>query len=153
MPEKRGKLLLLREKEAQGRTLEIFEEMKQALGIPFVPVLYRALAAHPEFLDQHWKAFSSLASHQQFFQFADRLRGEAYTRMHNYFQIKDLCEPLTEMSFSEGAKHQLGDVIELFNYVNPLLLVIVSAQLFALEQPVGQSKEGQLGRAEEDVTK
>ena len=36
MPERRGKLLLVREKEAEGRTQEIFEEIKQALGIPFV---------------------------------------------------------------------------------------------------------------------
>src|SRR5438270_11090618 len=112
MPEKRGKLLLIREQEADGRTREIFGEIKQALGIPFVPVIYQALAAYPEFLEQHWRAFSPLASGQQFFQLGDRLRGEAYTRMHNYFQINDLCELLTEMSFSEGAKHQRGEVID-----------------------------------------
>lgn len=148
MVEKRGKLLLVREKEASGRTSEIFGEVRQALGIPFVPVFYQALAAHPEFLEQHWRAFSSTVASSQFFQLGDRLRGEAYTRMHNYFQISDLCEPLTEMSFSEGAKHQLGDVIDLFNYTNPLLLVIVSAQLLAFEQPIGADVEGQGTRAE-----
>jgi hypothetical protein len=148
MPERRGKLKLVREREADGRTREIFAELKQLLGIPFTPVVYQALAAYPKFLELHWRAFAPLLATEQFFQLGARLRGEAYTRMHNYFQIGDLCEPLTEMSFSEGAKHQLGDVIELFNYANPLLLVIVSAQLFALEQPFGQSKEGQVGRAE-----
>ncbi|MFL6301480.1 MAG: halocarboxylic acid dehydrogenase DehI family protein [Terriglobales bacterium] len=148
MPERRGKLLLVREKEAEGRTREIFAEIKQALGIPFVPVLYQALAAHPQFLEHHWRAFSSLAASHQFFQLGDRLRGESYTRMHNYFQINDLCEPLTEMSFSEGAKHQLGDVIDLFNYTNPLLLVIVSAQLLAFEQPIGSDAQEQDTRAD-----
>src|SRR3954462_10191096 len=148
MPERRGKLLLVREKEADGRIREIFELIKQSLGIPFVPVIYQALAAYPEFLEQHWRAFSQLTAAHQFFQLGSRLRGEAYTRMHNYFQIEDLCEPLTEMSFSSGAKHQLGDVIDLFNYVNPLLLVIISAQLSAFEQPIGQSRNGQVGRAE-----
>jgi hypothetical protein len=143
MPERRGKLLLVREKEADGRIREIFELIKQSLGIPFVPVIYQALAAYPEFLEQHWRAFSQLTATHQFFQLGDRLRGEAYTRMHNYFQISDLCEPLTEMSFSEGAKHQLGDVIDLFNYTNPLLLVIVSAQLLAFEQPLGAEVNGQ----------
>jgi halocarboxylic acid dehydrogenase DehI len=148
MVEKRGKLLLVREREAEGRAAEIFSEIKQALGIPFVPVFYQALAAYPAFLDQHWRAFSPLVSTNQFFHLADRLRGEAYTRMHNYFQISDLCEPLTEMSFTEGAKHQLGDVIDLFNYTNPLLLVIVSAQLLAFEQPIGADVIGQAAGAE-----
>jgi len=137
MPERRGKLKLVREREALGRTREIFDELKQALGIPFVPVVYQALAAYPEFLDLHWRVFSPLLTTEEFFLLGDRLRGEAYTRMHNYFQIGDLCAPLTEMSFSEGAKHQLGEVIDLFNYANPLLLVIVSSQLLALEQGSG----------------
>jgi hypothetical protein len=148
MPERRGKLKLVREREADGRSREIFEELKQALGIPFTPVIYQALAAYPEFLDLHWRAFAPLAATEQFFQLGSRLRGESYTRMHNYFQIADLCEPLNEMSFSPGAKHQLGDVIELFNYVNPLLLVIVSAQLLGFEQPIGQGKDARSGRAE-----
>jgi hypothetical protein len=148
MPEKRGKLLLVREKEADGRTREIFAEIKQSLGIPFVPVLYQALATYPEFLEQHWRVFSPVAATHQLFHLGDRLRGEAYTRMHNYFQISDLCEPLTEMSFSEGAKHQLGDVIDLFNYTNPLLLVIVSAQLLAFEQPLGADVNGEDTRAD-----
>jgi hypothetical protein len=142
MPERRGKLKLVREREADARTREIFGELRQALGIPFTPVVYQALAVFPKFLDLHWRAFAPLLATEPFFQLAARLRGEAYTRMHNYFQIGDLCEPLTEMSFSEGAKHQLGEVIELFNYANPLLLVIVSAQLLAFEQPIGQSKNG-----------
>jgi hypothetical protein len=140
MPERRSKLKLVREREAEGRTREVFDEVRRALGIPFTPVVYQALAAYPEFLDLHWRTFAPLLASEQFFQLGSRLRGEAYTRMHNYFQIEDLCEPLTEMSFSEGAKHQLGDVIDLFNYVNPLLLVIISAQLSAFEQPVGESK-------------
>ena len=145
MPERRGKLQLVHEKEASGRTSEIFEEIKMTLGVPLVPVFYQALAAFPGFLDLHWRAFAGIVRGNQFFRLGDRLRGEAYTRMHNYFQIADLCEPLTEMSFSQGAKHQLGNVIDLFNYLNPLLLVVVSAQLLAFEQPIGAQTNGQPG--------
>src|SRR5882724_3303156 len=148
MPERRGKLKLVREREAEGRTREVFDELRHALGVPLVPVVYQAFAADPEFLDQHWRVFSPLLNTEEFFHLGDRLRGEAYTRMHNYFQIGDLCEPLTEMSFSEGAKHQLGDVIDLFNYVDPLLLVIVSAQLLAFEQGSGDGETAQAYRPE-----
>src|SRR6266705_1178167 len=148
MPERRGKMKMVREREAEGRTREIFDELRAALGTPFVPILYQAFAAYPEFLDKHWRVFSPIFKTEQFFRLGDRLRGEAYTRMHNYFQIGDLCEPLDEMSFSEGAKHQLGDVIDLFNYLNPLLLVVVSAQSLAFEQGSGDAVTTEQHRAE-----
>jgi len=140
MPEKRSKLMLVRDHEAQGRIREIFDEVKQALGVPGVPLLYQAYARYPEFLDLHWRAFRSLLSTGQFFGLADRLRGEAYTRAHNYFQIGDLCEPLDQMSFSPGAKHQLEEVIELFNYKDPPVLLIASIQLLAFDQAIAKGE-------------
>ena len=41
-----------------------------------------------------------------------------------------------------------GDVIDLFNYVNPLLLVIVSTQLLAFEHGSGNGKTAQENRPE-----
>lgn len=140
MPEKRSKLMLVREREAQGRIREIFDEVKQALGVPGVPLLYQAYASYPEFLDLHWRAFKPLLSTGHFFALADRLRGEAYTRAHNYFQIGDLCEPLDHMSFSPGAKHQLEGVIELFNYKDPPVLLIASTQLLAFDQAIAKGE-------------
>ena len=107
-------------------------------GSPSSQWFIRRWPLYPSSLNSTGARFSPLTATHQFFQLGDRLRGrKAYTRMHNYFQITDLCGPLTEMSFSEGAKHQLGDAIDLFNYTNPLLLVIVSTQLLAFEQPLG----------------
>src|SRR5256885_6773144 len=140
MPEKRGKLKFVREREAEGRTREIFDEVRHALRIPGIPLLYQAYAAHPEFLELHWRAFKPLLASAEFFNTADRLRGEAYTRAHNYFPINDLCEPLDRMSFSPGAKHQLGDVIDLFNFKDPLVLLISSIQLLAFDQAIPQEE-------------
>jgi len=141
MPEKRAKLKLVREREAAGRTREIFDDLKQALGVPGIPLLYQAYAALPEFLDMHWRAFKPLLATGHFWQLADRLRGEAYTRTHNYFQIGDLCEPLSHMSFSSGAKHQLEEVIELFNYKDAPVLLIASAQLLAFDQAIAKDEQ------------
>jgi hypothetical protein len=140
MPEKRSKLQLVREREAQGRTREIFDEVGQALGVPGVPLLYQAYAGFPEFLDLHWRAFKPLLATGHFFSLADRLRGEAYTRAHNYFQTGDLCEPLDHMSFSPGAKHQLQEVIELFNYKDAPVLLIASTQLLAFDQAIAKGE-------------
>ncbi|NIO84998.1 MAG: carboxymuconolactone decarboxylase family protein, partial [Candidatus Aminicenantes bacterium] len=46
---------LISEEEATGKVKEIFEEIKESLGIDFVPNLYRAMAQVPEYLDVQWK--------------------------------------------------------------------------------------------------
>ncbi len=45
---------LIAEEEATGKVKEIFDEIKEKLGIDFVPNLYRAMAPIPEYLDAHW---------------------------------------------------------------------------------------------------
>ena len=140
MPEKRGKLKLVREREAEGRTREIFDEVRHALRVPGIPILYQAYAAIPEFLDLHWRAFKPLLAGGGLFILADRLRGEAYTRAHNYFQLEDLCGPLDHMSFSSGAKHELGDVIELFNFKDTPVLLVASTQLLAFDQAIAHGE-------------
>jgi|TARA_B100002003_G_scaffold167094_1_gene155172 hypothetical protein len=42
---------LIAEEEATGKVKEVFEDIKARLGIDFVPNLYRAMAAKPEFLE------------------------------------------------------------------------------------------------------
>jgi alkylhydroperoxidase/carboxymuconolactone decarboxylase family protein YurZ len=46
---------LIAEEEATGKVKEIFEDIKARLNIDFVPNLYRAMAAKPDFLEASWK--------------------------------------------------------------------------------------------------
>jgi alkylhydroperoxidase/carboxymuconolactone decarboxylase family protein YurZ len=43
------------EEEATGRVKEIFDEIKQALGIDFVPNMYKLMATKPSFLEANWQ--------------------------------------------------------------------------------------------------
>jgi len=45
---------LVEEKETAGKVKEIYEEIKRAWGIAFVPNLFKAMANHPEYLDATW---------------------------------------------------------------------------------------------------
>ena len=45
---------LITEEEATGKVKEIFEEIRESLGIDFVPNLYRAMAPIPEYLEAQW---------------------------------------------------------------------------------------------------
>ena len=140
MPAK-GKLTLVRESEASGRTSQVFAEVKAALGMPYVSLLYKAYAAYPKFLDLHWQAFKPVVETQEFFDLAGRLRAEAYTRMHNYFRLPDLCAQLTEESFSPGAQHELTRLIETLHASNAPLLLLAAAALQAFDKPIGRERK------------
>lgn len=134
MPSSRKRRLpLVSEADATGRTLEIYQEIKAALGVPHVNVLFQAYGAQPRFLEVMWNLLRPSVGTREFFSKADRLRAEAYTWMHNYFSIPDLCEQIREVHFSPGAQHELTDAVELFHYNNPLLLLVAAIQLQAFE--------------------
>src|SRR5579871_3589538 len=133
---KSGKLKLVSEGEAQGRTSEIYQEIKQALGLPHVNVMFQAFAAYPAFLELHWRALKPVVETGNFFVLAERLRADAYTRTHNYFSIPDFEAELAP-SQALSARHDLRQVVDLFHYNNSLLLLMASAQLQALESNAG----------------
>lgn len=141
MPLKKGKPVLIREHQASEHVQRIFQEIKETLGVPHVNVVFQAYAAHPRFLELHWQAARPMLQTQEFFKLAERLRAEAYTRMHNYFSIPDLCARMTDLTFSSGARNELTDVVELFNYNNAPLLLLMAAQMQAFDKAVGRESE------------
>ena len=51
---------LMEESQAPGRVKEIFEEIKETLGVPFVPQLFRALGVRQDQLEAVWKQLKNL---------------------------------------------------------------------------------------------
>jgi hypothetical protein len=146
MPSSRKRRLpLVCEADATGRTLEIYQEIKSALGVPHVNVIFQAYGAYPRFLDVMWKLMRPVVETREFFSKADRLGAEAYTWMHNYFSIPDLCDQIRQIHFSTGAQHELTDVVELFHYNNPLLLLIAAVQLQAFEDGPAKQRSAEAG--------
>lgn len=45
---------LIPEEEATGTVREVYRDIKETLGIDFVPNMYRAMAARPSFLETNW---------------------------------------------------------------------------------------------------
>jgi halocarboxylic acid dehydrogenase DehI len=134
MPWKKGnRLKLLPEGDARGRTREIYEEIKQSLGLPHVGIVHQALAVYPDFLQLHWQMFRPLLATGEFFVLGNRLRADAYTRAFNYFEVPDLATGLDQTTYN-----QLGQLTELLQYKNPLLLLIAAAQFQAFDAPVGR---------------
>ena len=51
---------IMDESDASGRVKALFEEIKATLQLPFVPELFRALAANPERLESVWAQVKGL---------------------------------------------------------------------------------------------
>jgi alkylhydroperoxidase/carboxymuconolactone decarboxylase family protein YurZ len=45
---------MVAETEATGRVKRIYEEIRDTLGIDFVPNLYKVMAAKPDYLEANW---------------------------------------------------------------------------------------------------
>lgn len=45
---------MISEQEATGKTKAIYEDIRESLGIDFVPNMYRAMAVKPDFLEATW---------------------------------------------------------------------------------------------------
>lgn len=45
---------MVEEEEATGKVKEVFQEIKEALGIDFVPNMYKVMGAKPDFLESQW---------------------------------------------------------------------------------------------------
>ena len=45
---------MVSEEEATGKVKEIYEDLKEQLGIDFVPNLYRSMSPKPEYLETSW---------------------------------------------------------------------------------------------------
>jgi Halocarboxylic acid dehydrogenase DehI len=132
---KRQKLRLVPELEAGAEVQEIYAEIKHALGLPYINPMFQALAGYPEYFRVFWKAVRPDLETREFFSLSRRLAAEAYTRVHNYFNVPDLGRKVREMDFSPGAQEELRDVIDLYLYNNSVLLVIAAAQMQGFENP------------------
>ena len=51
---------MVSEAEATGKTRSIYEDIRATLGIDFVPNLYRAMAARPDFLEANWNKVKAI---------------------------------------------------------------------------------------------
>ena len=53
---------LISEEEATDRVKALYEEIKEGLGTDFVPNLYKAMAANPDYLEANWRKDQAVMS-------------------------------------------------------------------------------------------
>jgi hypothetical protein len=138
---KGNRLRLVSESEARGRTLELYQNIRDTLGLPIVPTAFQAFAAVPSFLELAWGTLNPLARTQQFFILADRLRADAYTRCYTYSSVPDLRSRLEAMQFSRGACEEITTSVDMLNHGSAIVLLLLAVLLQSFEGPVGTDCE------------
>ena len=53
-------ITLIAEEDATGKVQELYQDIKDTLGIDFVPNMYRAMAAKPEYLETQWQKIKTV---------------------------------------------------------------------------------------------
>ncbi len=144
MPWNRNKLRMVSESEAKGETAQIFAELKETLGIPHVSMAFRILASFPKFFSLFWKCAKPMLQTGEFFAAAEQIRVQGYNQMKSSFTVPDLDAKLTQLEFTQRAKDEVRDVVELYEYVNPVLLLVMASLMNGFEHPEGTPKHGTL---------
>lgn len=55
---------MVEESEATGKVKEVYDEIKESLGIDFIPNMYKAMATNPLYLESTWKRIQAVMSTQ-----------------------------------------------------------------------------------------
>jgi len=86
----------------------------------------------------HWQVLGPVVETSGFFHLADRVRADAYTRMHNYFDIPDLRPCLADLKLTGGDICELTRLTEFFHYSVSVFLLIATVQMQAFDSRTGQ---------------
>jgi hypothetical protein len=125
---RKKRLELVQENAAAGDVAEIFAQVRDELGMPFVSTYYQSLAFCPQFLRMHWDAMRPVVRSNDFQKRSDRLRAEAYTAIHNYFSVSNLSSAV-----EESVAKELPQAVEYFYERDAMLLLITALQSTAFE--------------------
>ena len=139
MPQRWPNLKLVNESEAQGLVGQIFGEVRQAMGVPYTGLVFRAYGAYPAFLETFWANLQPAITEARLHVLADRLRATAYTRVYSYFSVPDFCIRAEQLRLSAGAREELAATVDLLYYYNPLQLLLAATALQAFDKPVGHA--------------
>jgi hypothetical protein len=131
-------IALVRESEATDeRVREAFRDIKNALRVPIVTLLFQAWAAVPRFLDLTWRRLRPNVLTVEFAELATKVGNHVRAQTASW-HIADHAAQLRSRAVSEAEIARMREIIELFAEVNPKLAILATAVEAALGgHPVG----------------
>lgn len=108
--------------EATGKVKEIYREIKETLGIDFVPNMYMALAVNPDYLEVTWKKVQAVMGKDGKL---DRKTKDIIAMTVSIMSGCNYCtvvynQALRHGGLDDGALLELYEVIDLYSGLNRL---------------------------------
>jgi hypothetical protein len=118
------RLHVVEEREAPPRVRSIYEEIKQALGLPFVPNDYRAMAAYPDWLDIGWKDCKSMFRDVRYKALEDGVAGAGHDGVRTLPHRFSLSQYLLESNgLNEPERTRIAEINRMFVRALPRLVI------------------------------
>jgi hypothetical protein len=127
-----GRLQQIREGEAPAELAALYLDVRKELRLPFVPLLFRALAPHPGALRACWDQLRPNIATLPFEALADRLR---IALAHAAVNLgTPLIEPvLASAGLDVNDTDEIREQVDLFHYADPKVLLCLTALDAGLE--------------------
>ena len=110
---------MVAEKDASAKARAVYEEVKKTLGIPFVPNLFKAMAANPDYLEATWNQFKAVMGPGELTRREKELVALAVSATNNCkYCIYAHTAALRGLGLSEKGIVELMAVVGLFNHFN-----------------------------------
>ena len=130
------------EYDASDEIDELYHDIRQTLRVTGVNLIVRALAGYHNALPTIWQALSPVVSTRAFEQAADRVRARAVesTAVMERLGVPD------SVRLGPSQSYQIQKALALYHYINPKLLVMISALRSVIEEE-HTSPSGEQGHA------
>lgn len=124
----------IEENDASGSVARIYHQIRQSLRVNGVNLNFRTLAAHPAFFEAAWDAMLPNVETRAFEEAADAIRRAAAEVADRLGRL----DAAHAVALGGSQQYQIRKALELYRYINPKLLVFMSAVRLALHgEPVG----------------
>lgn len=117
---------------ATGRRKQWYEEVKQALQVPWMGVVTMAYAHYPAFFEALWRGAQPLARSRPFVEASRALRRLAEAEVTK-LGPKPITARLADLGYSEREISQICGIIEIFSHGNFLYLLLATIVRLLLE--------------------
>jgi len=113
---------LVSEEQATGNIKAIYEDIKKAFGLPFVPNLFKAMAHSPDYLEACWSKLKVVMGPGKLDRKTKEVIALAVSATNNCeYCIHAHTASLKGLGLDDAAIVELMAVVELFNGINKFL--------------------------------
>lgn len=112
-------IALISEQEATGKVKEIYDQIQEAFGLPFVPNLFKAMAHNPELLEANWRRLGTIMGPGHLDRKTKEMIAVAVSAANNCeYCINAHTAALKQMKVTDAKLLELMAVVDLFSGFN-----------------------------------